>query len=320
MPSTILGQGWGCHQPEGRGRGRAEQTGVLGSWGGAAIRGEWCCKPWRVRKGREGTWDRDRKEHWLGCWKLSPKKVLEASRGTGRQGRLASHRGLRSRGPKVPSGGMRSWGGFQAAEPLGGPWGEGLWPRPAGAGEGEGDREGEETRAEKGGSSSPKRLTREPRGRAGLRLGSRRGRRGLEAPPASAAASVSVMEGSVLSEQEPRLSERGCGQRGQLVAPTREATAPRADTPSPAPTLLPPKLWHHGQVQSPSPYPPTPGRARYLRETRRSGKAAGTLRGHRTFQRTQTPALPWRHHPPAHPGGPERESARRLGWSGDMGW
>lgn len=120
------------------------------------------------------------------------------------QHRLVAHRGLRLGGPQVPSWGMRSWGSFQAAEPLERPWEEG-----------EGVREGEETSAEKGGSSSPKRLTREPRGRAGLRLGSRRGLRGLGAPPGSEPPSVSVMDGRVLSEEEPRLSERGCRQRRQ---------------------------------------------------------------------------------------------------------
>lgn len=121
---------------------------------------------------------------------------------------------------------MRSWGGFQAAEPLGRPRGEGLWPRPARAGEGVGDKEGEETRAENGGSSSPKRLTREPRGRAGLRLGSRRARRGLGPPPGSAPASASVTDGWVLSEEEPRLSERVCGQRGQLMSQGSDQQAP----------------------------------------------------------------------------------------------
>lgn len=72
-------------------------------------------------------------------------------------------------------------------------------------------------RVENGGSSSPKRLTKDPRGRAGLRLGSRRGRRGLGAAPGSMPPSVSVMDGRVLSEEEPRVSERACGKRGQQL-------------------------------------------------------------------------------------------------------
>ena len=52
------------------------------------------------------------------------------------------------------------------------------------------------------------------------------GRRGLGPPPGSAPASASVMDGWVLSEEEPRLSERGCGQRMQLMSQGNRQRAP----------------------------------------------------------------------------------------------
>ena len=52
------------------------------------------------------------------------------------------------------------------------------------------------------------------------------GRRGLGPPPGSAPASASVTDGWVLSEEEPRLSERGCGQRMQPMSQGNGQGAP----------------------------------------------------------------------------------------------
>ena len=106
----------------GRGSMRAAEA---GNWGRIVVKAEWDLQAVVGKAGLANGAETVRSTGWNAgngaqrrFWK--PAGIWE------RQGRLASHRGLRSGGPNVPSGGMRSWGGFQAAEPLGGPCGEGL--------------------------------------------------------------------------------------------------------------------------------------------------------------------------------------------------
>lgn len=130
-------------------------------------------------------------------------------------------------------------------------------------------------------------------------MGSRRGRRGLEPPPHSDSASASVMDGRVLSEEEPRLSEGGCGQREQLMLQDSEQPAPSLssslhwadDAPHPL-SLLPAGVKEAAPSAHLSPIQPQlhPGRPSYLGGPRGSGEAAAkALWGQRGSSHSRLP-------------------------------